>query len=138
MKKICLRIPFPHGTSKTRNHNFKVLSDPSLNNSMQPTDNSPMILEDIMGSVQSPSTPKMFVSWCVAEFDNRSGKFPKVLAFLLFLTEIEVLYYTQWAKIWKKCNLGKTHCLPQRLKSKVFLMSSHLYTHIIHCNISPF
>ena len=62
------------------------IPDPSLNNSMQRTDNSPMILEDIMGYVQSPSTPKMFVSWCVAEFDNSSGKFLKVLAFLLFLT----------------------------------------------------
>ena len=38
------------------------IPDPSLNNSMQRTDNSPMILEDIMGYVQSPSTPKMFVS----------------------------------------------------------------------------
>ena len=23
--------------------------------------------------------------------------------------------FSQWAKVWKKCNVGKAHCLPQRL-----------------------
>ena len=30
------------------------------------------------------------------------------------------LEVTQWAKIRKKCNLGKVNCLPQRIKSTFF------------------
>ena len=33
----------------------------------------------------------------------------------------EAVYHTEWAKIIKKCNLDKPHCLPQRLKSMFFL-----------------